>query len=122
MLEADGAMPKEYNRKIGLQYVTFTLTAFLNLALLGERLGLDFWSFKTSTGAGLKKAIKWAVPYYRGEPWPYKPFAKPFEFPNALPVLHFAAEKYPDDAAFAETLARLAAQHPESLETLVYEG
>lgn len=119
-IESDGSMPKEYNRGIGLQYVTFTLTAFINLAILGERLGLDIWSLTLPNGGNLRKAIEWAVPYYRGEPWPYKPFAKPFEFPNALPVLHFAAQKYPENPQFAETLSMLAQEYPDALHTIIY--
>ena len=112
-------MPKEVNRSIGLQYVTFTLIAFINLSLLAERLGLDFWSFESSRGGSLRKAIEWAVPFYRGADWPYRPFVKPFEFANSLPVLHFASQKYPDNPYFAETLTELMQQHPRALETLV---
>jgi len=119
-IESDGSMPKEYKRGIGLHYVTFTLIAFINLAIMGEEQGLDFWTLKTSKGSCLQKAVEWALPYYRGEPWPHKPFAKPFDAASALPLLYFAARQYPNNPEFAETIHLLEKQYTGSLTSLVY--
>ncbi len=119
-IEPDGSMPHEYKRGIGLQYVTMNLKGFVSLAQMGEQFGLDFWAHQNANGGSLKKAIAWAAPYYLGTSWPFKPFAKPFDYAQAIPLLSIAVEKYAGEPLFGDALEKLKKQFPDNPLSLIY--
>ena len=71
-IRPDGAQPHELARTKAWSYSIYNLNAFLVLARLGERVGLDLWRFATAEGAGLRVAIGFLLEYVDGRaPWPY---------------------------------------------------
>jgi hypothetical protein len=118
-IEPDGSMPIEIGRATGLHYVTFTLAAFVDLALMAERLGLDLWNHETPDARSIRRAVEWALPYWRGEPWPFGDLPRPFDFASAIPVLRLAARRC-GERAFDDAADRLPGVAPGHLYRLLY--
>jgi hypothetical protein len=102
----DGAMPHEAGRATGLRYVTFNLNAFASLAVLGERVGLDFWTPPRSDAPSIQRALDWALPFFRGKPWIRPGSPRSYDYALPLPLLAVAARRLPHPR-YAETMARL---------------
>lgn len=87
----DGRQPHELARTRSWDYSIFNLTPYLHLARLGERVGVDLWSFRTPEGRSLQQGVDYLVPFATGErDWPHEQITE-FE-PSALhPVLRWAA-------------------------------
>jgi len=90
----DGKQPLELARTKALGYSTMNLAGLCELALLGEKTGVDLWNYQTSDGRSVRKALDFLIPYVAGEKkWPYKQIVdyKPNEI---SPILILAATKY----------------------------
>lgn len=66
-IEPDGSQPRELARTRPWHYSIFNLTAFMALAAIGERVGIDLWNYTPPDGAGLQKALDFLVPFATGE-------------------------------------------------------
>ncbi len=70
-IRPDGDMPLEAARTRSLHYVIYNLKAFITLARLGDKIGVDLWDYESEDGRGVRKAIDYAAPYIVGEKqWP----------------------------------------------------
>jgi hypothetical protein len=70
-IEPDGRQPRELERTRSWDYSEFNLTAFFNLATLGERVGVDLWGYRKADGRSLRQALDFMVAYATGErKWP----------------------------------------------------
>ena len=56
--EPDGRQPRELARTLAWDYSIFDLTAFLHLAALGERVGVDLWNYTTADGRSLRNGVE----------------------------------------------------------------
>ena len=65
--EPDGRQPRELARTRPWHYSIFNLTAFMNLALIGERVEVDLWNHVPADGGGLRKGLDYLVPFATGE-------------------------------------------------------
>jgi hypothetical protein len=71
-LTADGFEPLETIRPSGWFYSCFNLRGLMDLAAIGQQLGVDLWHYETPSGSGIRKVLDTLVPYARGEAtWPY---------------------------------------------------
>jgi hypothetical protein len=87
-IKPDGSMPLELARTNSLSYSAYNLTAFFNLARLGERVNVDLWGYKSKDGGGLRKALDFVAPYVdRDKPWPHPQISAEKRRNNELPTL-----------------------------------
>ena len=97
-IEPDGSQPIELGRTNSFGYSLFNLTSMFNLAILGDRVGVDLWNYKTRETGGLKDAMDFLAPYADPENlknWPYKQIKK-VKSEDLLPLLRCAAIAYKD--------------------------
>jgi hypothetical protein len=89
--EPDGRQPRELERTLAWTYSIFDLTAFLHLAELGERVGVDLWNYRTADGRSLLQGLEYLIPFATGEKrWPHEQI-KQFRPSELHPVLRRAA-------------------------------
>jgi hypothetical protein len=87
-IKPDGSMPLELARTNSLSYSAYNLTAFFNLARLGEHAGVDLWNYRSKDGGGLRKALDFVAPYVdRDKPWPHPQISAEKRRNNELPTL-----------------------------------
>jgi hypothetical protein len=117
-LTAKGQFPLELERTNALGYSTFNTAAWLQVATLAEKAGVDLWHFNTSRKASLKTAIDWLTPYSLGEKkWTYKQIG-PYNSADLYPVLATAAKKYHDRKY--EEKASLLANKVDPVQQIIY--
>jgi hypothetical protein len=63
----DGRQPRELARTRPWHYSIFNLTAFMDLALIAERVEVDLWNHIPADGGGLQKGLDYLVPFATGE-------------------------------------------------------
>ena len=105
-IEPNGKMPRELQRTKSFSYSAFNLRALIDLASMGQNLGVDLWHFQTSDGRNIRKALDFMAPYVNPDSkWPYQQIEKPDRKALAGLLLR-AAPEYPD--AHYETLVKSA--------------
>jgi hypothetical protein len=68
----------------------------IDLASLGQNLGIDLWHFTTSDGRSIRKALDFVAPQVNPESkWPYQQIEK-FDRGSLAALLLRAAPEYPD--------------------------
>jgi hypothetical protein len=89
--EPDGRQPRELERTQAWTYSIFDLTAFVELAELGNLAGVDLWNYRTADGRSIRQGIEFLIPFATGEQ--HFPYQQITEFdPSALsPILRAAA-------------------------------
>jgi hypothetical protein len=114
-IKADGSQPHELARTNSLSYSLYNLTAFFNLARLGEHVGVDLWNYPSKDAPLLRKALEFLSPYADpAKPWPHEQINADKRAHNDLPtLLRRASLAYGD-----ERYEALLGQHaPENFAT-----
>ena len=105
-IEPDGSQPLELARTKAYNYSLLNLEGLIDLATLGQRLGVDLWSYRAPNGGSIRKAIDFLIPYTLGKKkWTWDQII-PSEYERMIPTLRMAAKAYNDPAytAAANTL------------------
>lgn len=77
-VQPDGRLPRELARTLSFNYSVFDLQAFVDLASLGDKAGVDLWHFQTEDGRSLLKALEFMAPYADpAKKWPYQQIKSP---------------------------------------------
>ena len=105
-IEPDGRQPEELERTKAFDYSRFNILAHEDLAMLGERVGLDIWNYQTEDGRSLRKAIDWMLPFMTGETkWQYKQITEA-KMKEAATVLRRAANAY-NEPKYEQAIAKM---------------
>ena len=78
---SDGSQVEELLQTKTAHYCYFNLQAWIHVAEIASRWGTDLWSYQSSNGVSLKKAVQWLLSHVEKE-WPYQQ------------IDEFAAERY----------------------------
>jgi hypothetical protein len=93
-LTKEGKFPLELERTNALGYSTFVTAAWFQVAGLAEKLGVDLWHYKTSSGASLQTAVDWLMPYaLKKKKWTYQQIGS-YNSTDFYPLLLQAADKF----------------------------
>src|SRR5437667_501475 len=95
-IEPDGRQPLELARTKAWSYSNGNLDGLMELATLGERVGVDLWNFQTKDGRSIRKALDFLTPIALGESkWQYQELGglKP---ESLFPLMRRAAAVYRD--------------------------
>lgn len=78
-IKADGSLPEELARTRPYHYSNFAISALCQLASVGRHMGLDLWTYRNPSGAGIQTAADFLIPAAtKGQSaWPYP---EPFGF------------------------------------------
>lgn len=105
-IQADGKQPHELRRTISFSYTIFNTNAFLELAILGESTGVDFWKHRGPKGQGLKPAMDLLAPYAdREKEWDLGQQIKPAGRSSILPFL-YQVLRYEENSHYRDLLEK----------------
>lgn len=72
-IEPDGKQPLELRRTRSYNYTVGNLGHFVNLAILGNKVGIDIFNYAGSEGQSIKQAVDFLKPYIKGnKKWDYE--------------------------------------------------
>ena len=96
-IEPDGKQPLELERTKSWSYSTMNLDGLVQLAELGETVGVDLWSFQTKDGRGISPAIDYLYPFASdGKKWTYEQI-EPLQPERLFSIMRRADRKYSDE-------------------------
>jgi hypothetical protein len=119
-VESDGRQPLELARTKAWSYSVGNLDGLMQLAVLGERVDVDLWNYKTADGRSIRKALEYLYPFAVGEKWKYQQLG---EWPPQMlfPLMRRAARYYKDDK-FKAMMAKIPAADGADRENLLSAG
>jgi hypothetical protein len=90
-IEPDGRQPLELARTNAYSYSIGNLDGLMQLAWLGQQVGVDLWGFRTADGRSIRAALDFLLPYGLGsKAWDYQQIGG-FQGDALLPCLQQAA-------------------------------
>jgi hypothetical protein len=115
-----GKQPLELERTNAYSYSTMNLDGWFNLALLGDKVGVNLWDYTDDKGAGLNKALSWLIPYtFAEKPREYKQISV-FNTTDIYRVLVIATKKYKGN--YTEKLGLIPKSNLTNLTDLLYKA
>jgi len=110
-VEPDGSQPHELVRTKSWNYSMLNLESLMRMAWIGERFGIDLWSFRSTDGRGIQAALEYLIPSgVDGKKWNYPQIAR-METERLFPVLRIAARKC-NDQRYARLSKQLDSKNP----------
>lgn len=95
-LAADGEQPRETARTRGWSYSVMNLRGLFQIAMLGDYLGMDLWSYQNAQGVTLQDALDYLIPLTLGKkPLPFQQIT-PVTPESLIPHLLIAGKVYQD--------------------------
>ena len=116
-VEPDGRQPLELARTNAFSYSIGNLDGLMQLAWLGDEVGVDLWSFRTPDGRSIRAALDFLLPYATAtKKWDYQQIGG-FHGDALLHQLQRAAAKY-HDPRYTAAIDQLGAGRGD-LETVI---
>jgi hypothetical protein len=116
-IEPDGRQPLELARTNAFSYSIGNLNGLMQLASLGQQLGVDLWNFRTDDGRSIRSALDFLLPYAIGtKKWDYQQISG-FHGDALLHQLQRASAIY-RDLKYAAAIHQLSSGR-EDLETIL---
>jgi len=95
-IEPDGRQPLELVRTKAWGYSNGNLDGLMLLARLGENVGVDLWSYETSDGRSIRRALEYLYPFAIGDQkWTYQQLGG-FDGKSLFALMRRGAAHYQD--------------------------
>jgi hypothetical protein len=118
-IEPDGRQPLELARTKAWSYSNGNLDGLMQLATLGQQVGVDLWNFQTKDGRGIRKALDFLTPVAVGEKkWQYQEIEGGVKPETSFPLMRRAAAIY-HDRTYQAVMAQVPAANLSDRSTLV---
>ena len=118
-IEPDGRQPLELARTKAWGYSVGNLDGLMQLAALGEGVGVDLWNYKTSDERSIRRALEFLYPFSVGKKW--TTYQQLGDWPPEMlyPLMRRAAVKYKDEK-FTAMLTKIPSAEASGREVLFY--
>jgi hypothetical protein len=118
-IEPDGRQPLELVRTRAWSYSNGNLEGLMQLARLGENVGVDLWNYQTRDGRSIKRALEYLYPFAVGDQkWPYQQLGE-WTPQSLFPLMRAAAGKYNAESFKSMRMSRIPRTRPEDREFLL---
>ena len=97
MLDNQGGQIHELSRSRSYFYSCFNLQALVNIASLGDKIGMDMWQYESDNKKSIPLAIQYLTPVVYGEKWPHKTL-KTIDISALAPIVLQSYKKQKSDA------------------------
>ena len=105
-IEPDGSQPLEMERTKSWGYSIFNLEALIEMATLGDGLGVDLWNYQTPDGRSIRKALTYLAAFaFNERKWENQQLGG-WEPQSLYPLLRKAALRY-QDAPYQTLMAKV---------------
>jgi len=119
-IEPDGRQPLELARTKAWSYSNGNLDGLMQLATLGQYVGVDLWTFQTKDGRGIRKALDFLVPIAVGEKkWAYEEIGGGVKPETLFPLMRRAAAIY-RDKSYQAVIAKIPAEESSDRSRLIH--
>jgi hypothetical protein len=96
-IDPDGKQPLELARTKSWSYSTMNLEGLVELAELGDTVGVDLWNYQSADGRSIRRAFDFLYPFAVGEKkWTYKQIEE-FKAERLFELMRRASAKFTDD-------------------------
>lgn len=118
-IDFNGKQPLELERTNAYSYSTMNLEGWLNMALLGDKVGLGLWNYTNADGGNINKALNWLIPYaFEEKAREYKQISN-YKIGSMYRLLVIASKKYKGN--YLEKSASIPLSDDVNLTTLLYK-
>lgn len=119
-IDLEGKQPLELERTNAYSYSTMNLDGWFNLALLGDKVGINLWDYTDDKGAGLNRALNWLIPYaFAEKPREFKQINE-YNTTDLYRVLVIASKKYKGN--YIEKSGLISKSNNTNLTDLLYKA
>ena len=118
-IEENGKQPLELERTNAYSYSTMNLEGWFNMAILGDKVGVNLWNYTNTNGGNLNKALNWIIPYaFEEKKREYKQINN-YKTDNMYRLLIIASKKYQGN--YLEKAGLIPQTNDINLTTLLYK-
>ena len=118
-IDFNGKQPLELERTNAYSYSTMNLEGWFNMAILGDKVGVDLWNYTDEKGGNLNKALNWLIPYaFEEKAREYKQISY-YKIGSMYRLLVIASKKYKGN--YLEKSASIPLSDDVNLTTLLYK-
>ena len=115
-IDSDGKQPLELERTNAYSYSTMNLEGWFNLAMVGDKIGVDLWNYQVGS---LNNALNWLIPYtLEGQARTYKQLID-YNSSEMYKLLLIASAKYKGN--YTEKSKLIPSSDKVILTTLLYQ-
>jgi hypothetical protein len=119
-IEADGKQPLELERTKSFAYCVFNLAALTQLAEVGDKVGVNLWTYRAPNGGSIEAAIDYLLPFINGrQDWSYENISGMQTDGMRLPLLLMALHDRRD--MYVTAAKKMGGQRSVEMKMLEYQ-